>query len=161
MTLFDPLQELDRLTGSIFGGAGIAAMPVDLFREGDHYVLNADLPGFPPQSVDVSVDGQTLTLRAERSADAGEGAEWLARERPRVSLVRSFSVGEGVDPERITVSFENGVLSLVIPVGTAAKPRKIPITGSAARPLESGGSNAAGKTSTLSRVAKKLRPGNK
>ena len=140
---FDPFQEFDRLANAMFRGAGVAAMPVDLFRERDHYVLNADLPGVDPRSVDVSVDGQTLTIRAERAVDAIEGAEWLARERPQFSLVRQFSLGDGVDADRITAAYQHGVLSLVIPVREEAKPRKIEVT--SARPIEAGRSKSAGQ----------------
>ena len=142
MTMFfDHFRELDRLTG--VGRSGLAAMPVDLFREGDLYVLNADLPGVDPGTVDVSVDGQTLTVRAERTVALPEGAEWFARERPKLSIVRQFIVGEGVDANSITANYDNGVLSLVIPVGERAKPRKIEIAGSAAKPIEARQSKSA------------------
>ena len=144
MTMFfDPFRELDRLTGA--GRSGVAAMPVDLFREGDHYVLNADLPGVDPGTVDVSVDGQTLTIRAERTVALPEGAEWLARERAEMSVVRQFSVGEGVDADAITANYDNGVLSLVIPVSERAKPRKIQIAAPAAKPVEARQSKSAGQ----------------
>lgn len=137
MTMFfDPFQELDRRTGALLGRSGMTVMPVDLFREGDHYVVDADLPGVNPGSIDVSVDGQTLTIRAERTIEAVEGSEWLARERPNVSFVRQFSLGEGVDADAITATFDNGVLHLVIPVSERAKPRKIEIGVSTAKPLE-------------------------
>ncbi len=131
---FDPFTELDRLTGALLGAhAAPKAMPVDLFREGDQYVLTADLPGVDPESVDVDVDGQLLTIRAERSPDPRKGS-WLAQERPHGKYLRQFSVGEGIDVERIAASYDNGVLSLVIPVSERAKPRKIQLTtkGSAA-----------------------------
>ncbi|MDQ4138749.1 MAG: Hsp20/alpha crystallin family protein [Actinomycetota bacterium] len=146
-TFFNPFQEFDRLAGSGLGRATASVMPVDLFREGDHYVLNADLPGIQPADVDVSVDGQTLTVRAERKAPAVEGAEWLARERPEASVVRQFTLGEGVDADNITANYDNGVLNLVIPVGERAKPRKIEIAGSAARPIEARQSKSAERDS--------------
>jgi len=122
---FDPFTELDRLTGALLGAhAAPKLMPVDLFREGDQYVLTADLPGVDPGSVDVDVDGQLLTIRAERSATARQGS-WLARERPYGTYLRQFSVGEGIDIEKIAATYDNGVLSLVIPVSERAKPRKI------------------------------------
>ncbi len=134
MTMFfDPFQELDRVAGTLLRRAGSARMPVDLYREGDHFVLNADLPGVDPGSVDVSVDGQTLTVRAERTIGAIEGAQWLTRERPDASYVRQFTLGDGLDAEHISASYDNGVLSIVIPVAEHAKPRKIRI-GSASQP---------------------------
>ncbi|WP_210481263.1 Hsp20/alpha crystallin family protein [Naasia sp. SYSU D00948] len=137
---FDPFQELDRATGALFRSAGSALMPVDLYREGDHFVLTADLPGVDPGSVDVSVDGQTLTIRAERTVGAGEGVQWLTRERPDASYLRQFTLGNGIDADRIDASYDNGVLSITIPVAEAAKPRKIQIgtASEAARHLPAG-----------------------
>lgn len=126
---FDPFNELDRLTGSLLQfRPGPRFMPVDLYRESEDYVLNADLPGIDPGSVDVDVDGQLLTIRAQRTAATREGAKWLVQERPTGTYLRQFSLGEGVDTERISASYDNGVLSVVIPVSEKAKPRKIEIT---------------------------------
>lgn len=127
---FDPFSQLDRLTASMLDAARAPRlMPVDLYRVGDHYVLDADLPGVDPDSVDIDVDGQVLTVRAERNGSSVEDAKWLTQERPRGSYVRQFSVGEGVDIDQISASYENGVLSIVIPVSEKAKPRKIQISG--------------------------------
>jgi HSP20 family protein len=129
---FDPFSELDRLAGSLLQTRpGPRFMPVDLYREGDRYILNADLPGVDPGSVDVDVDGQLLTIRAQRTAASAEGAKWLAQERPSGTYLRQFSLGEGVDAERISANYDNGVLSVIIPVSEKAKPRKIQIQSSA------------------------------
>jgi HSP20 family protein len=106
-------------------------MPIDLYRDGDHYTLNADLPGIDPNSVDLDVDGQFLTIRAERVAPSAEGRAWLARENRSGSFVRRLTLGDTVDRERISASYDAGVLSVTIPVAEKAKPRKIEInTGS-------------------------------
>lgn len=130
---FDPFSELDRLTGALLGGRQtLRPMPVDLHRDGDQYVLNADLPGIDPGSVDINVDGQLLTIRAERTAPSqSDGGGWLLRERPHGSYLRQFSLGEGVDSDAISAHYDNGVLSLVIPVTPKAKPRKIAVTSGA------------------------------
>jgi HSP20 family protein len=126
---FDPFSELDRLTGTLFGTPqGPKFMPVDLYRDGDQYVLNADMPGIDPGSVDIDVDGQLLTIRAQRTADARGDVKWLAQERPHGTYLRQFSVGEGIDSEQITAHYDNGVLSLLIPVSEKAKPRKIEVS---------------------------------
>lgn len=125
-TSFDPFNELDRLTSGMFG-ARQRYMPVDLYRDGDQYVLSADLPGVDPGSVDVDVDGQLLTIRAQRTGPSAEGAKWLSQERPYGTYLRQFSLGEGVDAERISAHYDNGVLSVVMPVSEKAKPRKIEI----------------------------------
>jgi HSP20 family protein len=125
---FDPFTEMDRLAGMLVGGRpGPKFMPVDLYRDGDRYILSADLPGIDPGSVDVDVDGQLLTVRAERTAGSANGARWLAHERPSGSYLRQFSLGEGVDPEKISAHYDNGVLSVILPVSEKAKPRKIQV----------------------------------
>ncbi|KQR46161.1 HSP20 family protein [Frigoribacterium sp. PvP120] len=125
---FDPFTELDRLAGTLLSQRqGPKAMPVDLYREGDQYVLAADLPGIDPGSVDVDVDGQLLTITARRTAGDHAGATWLAQERPHGSYRRQFSLGDGVDTEGITANYDNGVLSVVIPVSQRAKPRRIEV----------------------------------
>lgn len=125
---FDPFTQLDRLAASVLDAAQAPrVMPVDLYRVEDQYVLDADLPGVDPGSVDIDVDGQLLTIRAERRGSTDEGAQWLARERPRGSYVRRFSVGDGVDTDRVSANYENGVLRIVIPVSAKAKPRRIQI----------------------------------
>src|SRR5690606_8244881 len=125
--LFDPFRELER-------GAtrqGPRRMPIDLYRDGDHYVLTADLPGIDPGSVDVDIDGQLLTVRAERAPRSQEGVKWLARERQGGSYLRQLTLGQGIDTSAITANYDNGVLSVVIPVSEQAKPRKVAVTGSA------------------------------
>ena len=135
--LFDPFRELDRVTGQLLDSRqGPRLMPMDLYREAEHYVLSADLPGVDPGSVDIDVDGQVLTIRAERTARSHEGVNWLARERPAGSFMRQLNLGQGVDTSRISASYENGVLSVVIPVAEEAKPRKISVQTGAPAPQE-------------------------
>ncbi len=125
---FDPFGQLDRFgTNALAASRAPRLMPVDLYRVEDHYVLDADLPGVGPDAVDIDVDGQLLTIRAERNASSVKGAKWLVQERPTGSYLRQFSLGDGVDLDRISANYENGVLSIVIPVSEKAKPRKIQI----------------------------------
>ena len=82
MATYDPFRDLDRLASTLFDARrGPRRMPMDLYRDGDHYVLTADLPGIDPGSVDIDVDGQLLTIRAERTLAVGEGVKWITRER--------------------------------------------------------------------------------
>jgi len=128
---FDPFSELDRLTSTLLDtrSRGPRFMPVDLYRENDTYVLSADLPGVDPGSVDIDVDGQLLTIRAQRTADSRD-AKWLAHERPHGSYLRQFSLGEGIDSDKISAVYDNGVLNVIIPVSERAKPRKIEVSSS-------------------------------
>jgi HSP20 family protein len=125
---FDPFSQLDRIAQSVFDTSRQPRlMPVDLFREGDRYILNADLPGADPASVDVDVDGHLLTIRAVRSAADRDGARWLAQERPFGAYLRQFTIGDDVDPDGISATYDNGVLTVVIPIAERAKPRKISV----------------------------------
>ena len=150
-TNYDPFREFDRLAGAMFGGGqGPRLMPMDLYRDGDTYVLNADLPGIDPGSVDIDVDGQLLTIRAERTLANGDGVKWITRERQAGSFLRQLSLGQGIDTERISASYVNGVLSVTIPVSEKAKPRKIAVT--------SGNSSGDGEHPTVTVEEKQEKP---
>lgn len=133
---FDPFRDLDRLADQLLGTPmGTARfprfMPMDLYRAGDHYVLHADLPGVDPGSIDVSIEGGTLTIKAERTARSAESAHWLAGERFSGSYLRQVSIGDDVDPERIEATYENGVLTVTMPIEETARPRRIDVRSSA------------------------------
>ena len=134
MATYDPLRDLERVASTFFDGGrrGPRQMPMDLYRDGDHYVLTADMPGVDPGSVDIDVDGQLLTIRAERTLTAGEGVKWITRERAAGSFLRQLSLGQGIDTERISASYRNGVLSVTIPVSEQAKARKVQVSTEAA-----------------------------
>ncbi|WP_306999484.1 Hsp20/alpha crystallin family protein [Amycolatopsis thermophila] len=130
----DPFRELDRLTQQFFGGNGTparpAAMPMDAFRSGHEYVVQFDLPGVAPDSIDLDVERNVLTVKAERNPAFPEGAEVQVAERPRGTFSRQLFLGEALDTEHITAHYEAGVLTLRVPVAEQAKPRKIAISGS-------------------------------
>jgi HSP20 family protein len=113
-------------------------MPMDLFKAGDHYVLLADLPGVDPESVDIDVDGGTLTIRAERPGQNEESIEWLTSERFTGSYMRQLALGDGISPEAISAAYENGVLRVVIPLAERARPRKVEVTSSSPSGLTQG-----------------------
>ena len=141
---FDPFRELDRIaSGFVDTRQGPKAMPMDLYRDGDHYVLTADLPGVDPGSVDVNIDGQQLAIRAERSTRNAEGAQWLVRERGAGSYLRQLTLGDGLDTERIAASYDSGVLTVTIPVSEKARPRKIDVAvAGASAPAETASASA-------------------
>lgn len=130
MATYDPLRDLERFASTLFDTTrrGPRQMPMDLYRDGDHYVLTADLPGIDPGSVDIDVDGQLLTIRAERTLPSGDGVKWITREREAGSFLRQLSLGQGVDTDDISASYRNGVLSVTIPVSEKAKPRKVAVS---------------------------------
>ena len=128
----DPFRELDRLTQQALGTASRpAAMPLDAYRAGDSFVVELDLPGVDPGSIDLDVERNVLTIRAERRPTAARDAELIASERPRGLFSRQLFLGETLDTERIDASYDAGVLTLRIPVAEQAKPRKITISSGA------------------------------
>ena len=131
MLTFDPFSDLDAWTRGFLSQTGSARaprfMPMDLCRIDDHYVLTADLPGVDPGSVDVNVDNGTLTISAHRTARSDESVHWLASERFFGKYRRQLSLGEGIDASAISATYENGVLTVTIPLSEKAKPRKIDV----------------------------------
>ncbi|WP_059010427.1 Hsp20/alpha crystallin family protein [Streptomyces specialis] len=126
----DPFREIDRLAQQVLGTAARpAALPMDAWREGDTFLVELDLPGVDPESIDLDVEHNVLTVRAERRSRAGEDAQVLTAERPTGSFSRRLILGDTLDTERIDASYDAGVLRLRIPVAEQAKPRKIAISG--------------------------------
>jgi HSP20 family protein len=103
-------------------------MPMDLYRSGDHYVLHADLPGVDPGSVDVGVENGTLTIKAQRSPRTEDGVQWIASERFTGTYLRQLSLGDNIDADAITATYNNGVLTVTIQVAERAKARRIEVT---------------------------------
>jgi HSP20 family protein len=123
----DPFREFDRLTQQLMGTTNRpVAMPMDAWREGDRFVLEFDLPGVRADSVDLDVERNVLTIRAERVAGNGDW-QMLASERPRGAFSRQLVLGDNLDLERIDASYSDGVLRLVVPVAEKAKPRRIEV----------------------------------
>ncbi len=134
----DPFRELDRLTQQFFGTTGTwsrpSAMPMDVWRDGDMFYVQFDLPGISPEAIDLDVEKNTLTVKAERRpTEHGDDAEVQLSERPLGVFSRQLFLGDALDAEHITASYEAGVLTLTIPVAETAKPRKIQISGGSDR----------------------------
>ena len=134
----DPFRELDRLTQQLFGANGTttrpAVMPMDAYRAGEQFVVHFDLPGVDPASIDLDVEHNVLTVKAERTPTYGEDAELQVAERPRGVFSRQLFLGDTLDAERIEADYDAGVLTLRIPIAEKAKPRKIQITGGGSAP---------------------------
>ena len=123
----DPFRDFDRLTQQVFGtSARPAVMPMDAWREGDEFVVEFDLPGMKPDSLDLDIERNVITVRAERP-DLDTNRDMLAAERPRGVFSRQLFLGENLDTDRIDADYTDGVLRLRIPVAEKAKPRKIDI----------------------------------
>jgi HSP20 family protein len=129
---FDPFRDFDRMTEQLLGVSSGSAraprfMPMDLYRSGDHYVLHADLPGIDPGSVDVDVENNTLTIKAVRSERGDDGVQWISSERFTGTYMRQLALGDGIDTDKISATYANGVLTVTLPVAERAKPRKVSI----------------------------------
>ncbi|MUL78531.1 Hsp20/alpha crystallin family protein [Mycolicibacterium sp. CBMA 226] len=127
----DPFRDLDRFTQEVLGTAARpAAMPMDAWRDGDEFHVEFDLPGINADSLDLDIENNVVTVRAER-APVDSSREMLAAERPRGVFSRQLVLGNNLDTGRITADYRDGVLRLVIPVAERAKPRKITVSRSA------------------------------
>jgi len=128
----DPFRELDRLTQQVLGTNGTLArpsmMPMDAWRDGDTFQVEFDLPGVDAGSIDIDVERNVITVKAERPPRASD-AEAIAAERPRGVFSRQLMLGDTLDTERIAAAYEAGVLTLRIPVAEKAKPRRVSIAG--------------------------------
>lgn len=125
----DPFRELDRLTQQVFGTvARPSSMPLDAWREGDEFVVELDLPGIDPTQLDIDVERNVLTVRAERLSRMPDAANAVATERPWGTFSRQLVLGDALDTESVNAEYTNGVLKLRIPIAEKAKPRKISVT---------------------------------
>lgn len=129
----DPFRELDRLTQQVFGAvpgtwSRPTAMPMDAYRVGDEFVVTFDLPGVSPDAIELDVERNVLTVKAERRPTVGANVEMEVAERPLGVFSRQLFLGEALDTEHVSASYDAGVLTLRIPVAEQAKPRKIEIS---------------------------------
>jgi HSP20 family protein len=140
---FDPFRELDRLAEQTWGAGRAPVMPMDAYRQGDHFVVHFDLPGVDPASIDLTVEKNVLTVSAERHWERSEGAEVVVTERPQGSFSRQLFLGEGLNADGIEAGYENGVLTVRVPVAEQAKPRKVQVTTSGSPAAIETGATAA------------------
>jgi HSP20 family protein len=128
----DPFRELDRLAQAVFGANGTRShpeiLPMDAYRQGEQFIVHIDLPGVDPSAIDINVERNVLTVKAERKPAYGEDIELQANERPRGTFSRQLFFSESLDTNRVEASYDAGVLTLRIPVAEKAKARKIEIT---------------------------------
>jgi HSP20 family protein len=123
----DPFRDLDRLTQQVFGTAARPAlMTMDAWQDHDQFIVEFDLPGIDADSIDLDVERNVLTVRADRPAREGI-EELVAAERPRGVFSRQLILGDNLDTDQISASYQNGVLRLEVPMAEKAKPRKISV----------------------------------
>ena len=131
----DPFRELDRLTQQVFGTTTRpAAMPIDAYRRGEEFVVELDLPGVQPDSIDLTVEKNVLTVHAERRREETDGVEMLVGERPHGTFSRQLFLGDALDTDAIKADYVDGVLTLRLPVAEKAKPRRVEINAGQSSP---------------------------
>ena len=143
---FDPFQEFDRLSRQMLGsGRGPRPMPMEAYRRGDQFFIHLDLPGVNPDDVELTVERNVVSVRAERRSLWREGDEVLVDETPQGSFGRQLFLGDNLDAGRLEASFDQGILTLTIPVAEQAKPRRIPVSARSQgpRPVETTGGRQA------------------
>ncbi len=132
----DPFREIDRLAEQFFGSTSRpAVMHMDAYRDGEWFYAAFDLPGVDPDSIDCTVERNVLTVRAQRRRPTGDNVELVAAERPMGTFSRQLFLGDTLDTDRLEAGYDNGVLTLRIPIAERAKPRRISVS----TPAESNG----------------------
>ena len=131
----DPFRDLDRLAQQVLGTpARPAAMPIDAFRRGEEFLVQLDLPGVDPESIDLTVERNVLSIHAERRRPADDCVEMLIAERPHGTFSRQLFLGDTLDTTKLEADYADGVLTVRLPVTERAKPRRVPIGRSTAAP---------------------------
>jgi HSP20 family protein len=136
---FDPFREFDRLAEQMLGGGaartgGARSCPMDAYRRGDRFFVHVDLPGVDPDSIDLTTEQNVLTVRADRQFQTHEEDEIVVNERPQGTFSRQLFLSDALDAENIQASYEQGVLTLEIPVAEQAKPKRIQVSRSEGGP---------------------------
>ncbi len=140
---FDPFRELDRLAQGWGSAVRSAVVPMDAYRQGDQFVVHFDLPGVDASSIDLTVEKNVLTVSASRQWQHGDGEQVLVSERPQGTFTRQLFLGESLNADGIQANYENGVLTVNIPVAEQAKPRKVEIAAGGGQQAIEAGSQAA------------------
>jgi HSP20 family protein len=147
---FDPLREFDRLTEQLLTStrAAVRAIPMEAYRRGDTFFVQLDVPGVKDEDVEVTVEGNMVNVRAERTMPHEEGDEVIVDERPRGTFTRQLLLGENLDAGGLQGTYERGVLTITIPVSRAAQPRKVPISAESSAAQVAGGQGAGQQEGT-------------
>lgn len=137
----DPFEDVNRMLSSFGERWRGGIMPLDAYEKDGVYTLRFDLPGVDPEKVDVTVEGNILTVTAESPVEEDEGVTWLLRERPAGIHQREVRLGERLDPSAVDANFDNGVLTVTIPMRDEAKPHKVAVSSSTTGEIGAGTSN--------------------
>jgi HSP20 family protein len=131
---FDPFRDFDRLSEQIAGQLRGAPrpVPIDVYRRGDHFHIHLDLPGVDPNAIELTVEQNVLTIKAERHFALQENDEILVSERPQGAFTRQLMLAESLESDKLDANYDQGVVSITIPVAEHAKPRRVQVSSSGA-----------------------------
>jgi HSP20 family protein len=133
---WDPFHELQREMGRLFENLDPVNSsrranrypPLNLYDDGDRYLLSVQLPGLAPADIDLKITGETLTLRGERKRAEGiKEDSYRRQERPMGRWSRTITLPERVESTQVSASFADGILTVSVPRAESAKPRQIPV----------------------------------
>jgi HSP20 family protein len=144
---FDPFQEFDRLSRQMLGGGrGPRSMPMEAYRRGDQFYVHLDLPGVNPDDLQLTVERNVVAVRAERRPFWQQGDDVLVDETPQGSFSRQLFLGDNLDAGHLEASYDQGILTLTIPVAEQAKPRRVEISAKpgGAQQVQPGGGDQTG-----------------
>lgn len=141
MRFADPFQEMDRMMSGFGGRLRGGIMPMDAFEHDGIYTLRFDVPGVDPDKIDLTVENSVLTVTAERPIEETEDVTWLLRERPSGTHRREVRLGERLDAGNVVANYDNGVLTVTIPMREEAKPHKVSISTDTTEKLTAGASS--------------------
>jgi HSP20 family protein len=126
---FDPFRELDALSQSFAGMQGRGSlMAMDAYRDGDRFMVHLDIPGVDPDSIDLTVNRNVLTVTAERKWEQTDQQDIIVSERRQGRFTRELFLGDTLDADQIKATYDRGVLTLTIPIAEKAKPRRVQVT---------------------------------
>ena len=125
---FEPFREFERRSEAMLTELQARPIPIDAYRRGNEFTVLFDLPGVDSRFIELTVEKDLLTVRATRGWVRSEGDQVQIAERPQGDFSRQLFLGEGLDRDSISAAYENGVLTLTIPVAEEAKPRRVEVT---------------------------------
>ena len=124
-------------------------MAMDAYRDGDRVVVHLDLPGVDPESIELTIDRNVLTVTAERAWEASEGQDIIVSERRQGRFIRQLFLGDSLDADKVQAKYDRGVLTLEVPVAAHDKPRRVPVLSGSSESIEAG-STGEDRTTTES-----------
>jgi HSP20 family protein len=137
---WDPLRDMitmrramDRMLDEAFArgtetrGTGAWLLPMDAYITDDAIVIRADVPGLKPDEIEITLEGDTLTIRGEIRREEADNRKYVLLERPTGRFERTLNVNTPIDHDKVEASFKEGVLTLTLPKAEAVRPRQITV----------------------------------